>query len=86
MAFFPGESTRMGFYIYDDNRQASTNPDIMKHIERARSISGVMDESTHSLTREKKNKTVYTPQVLAENVSFHLDLHFPMFSSPYGCP
>ncbi|KAJ1395222.1 hypothetical protein SESBI_33593 [Sesbania bispinosa] len=36
-----GETTRKGFYLYDDKRKASPDPELKKFIEKARSISGV---------------------------------------------
>nr|GMD63625.1 glyoxysomal fatty acid beta-oxidation multifunctional protein MFP-A [Ipomoea batatas] len=36
-----GEATRRGFYIYDDRRKASPDPEIKKYIEKAREMSGV---------------------------------------------
>ncbi|KAL2922931.1 Glyoxysomal fatty acid beta-oxidation multifunctional protein MFP-a, partial [Bienertia sinuspersici] len=36
-----GESTRKGFYLYDDRRKASPDPEVKKYIEKARQISGI---------------------------------------------
>ncbi|GAV79886.1 LOW QUALITY PROTEIN: 3HCDH domain-containing protein/3HCDH_N domain-containing protein, partial [Cephalotus follicularis] len=36
-----GESTRKGFYSYDDKCKASTYPELKDYIEKSRSISGV---------------------------------------------
>lgn len=36
-----GETTRKGFYLYDDKRKASPDPELKKYIEKARNISGV---------------------------------------------
>lgn len=36
-----GEATRKGFYLYDDRRKASPDPELKKYVEKARSISGV---------------------------------------------
>lgn len=36
-----GETTRKGFYVYDDRRKASPDPEIKKYIEKAREMSGV---------------------------------------------
>ncbi|XP_042518036.1 peroxisomal fatty acid beta-oxidation multifunctional protein MFP2 [Macadamia integrifolia] len=36
-----GENTRKGFYVYDNKRKATPDPEIKKYIEKARSISGV---------------------------------------------
>ena len=35
-----GEATRKGFYIYDDKRKASPDPEIKKYIEKSRSMAG----------------------------------------------
>ncbi|CAN6468185.1 unnamed protein product [Victoria cruziana] len=37
-----GEKTRQGFYIYDERRKASPDPEIKKYIEKSRSIAGHM--------------------------------------------
>ncbi|GKU85433.1 hypothetical protein SLEP1_g111 [Rubroshorea leprosula] len=36
-----GETSRKGFYLYDDKRKASPDPELKKYIEKARSISDV---------------------------------------------
>lgn len=36
-----GESTRRGFYIYDDRRKAKPDPEVKRYIEKARSMSGI---------------------------------------------
>ncbi|GLU08399.1 hypothetical protein SLE2022_253150 [Rubroshorea leprosula] len=36
-----GETSRKGFYLYDDKRKASPDPELKKYIEKARSISNV---------------------------------------------
>ncbi|XP_030545586.1 glyoxysomal fatty acid beta-oxidation multifunctional protein MFP-a [Rhodamnia argentea] len=36
-----GEATRKGFYLYDDRRKASPDPELKKYVEKSRSISGV---------------------------------------------
>ncbi|GFZ09008.1 multifunctional protein 2 [Actinidia rufa] len=36
-----GESTRKGFYVYNDKRKANPDPEIKKYIRKAREISGV---------------------------------------------
>ncbi|CAL0330649.1 unnamed protein product [Lupinus luteus] len=36
-----GEATHKGFYLYDDKRKASVDPELKNFIEKARSISGV---------------------------------------------
>ncbi|KAK9068059.1 hypothetical protein SSX86_012170 [Deinandra increscens subsp. villosa] len=39
-----GETTRKGFYLYNDKRKASPDPEIKMYIEKAREISGVSVE------------------------------------------
>ncbi|XP_058212487.1 glyoxysomal fatty acid beta-oxidation multifunctional protein MFP-a-like isoform X2 [Rhododendron vialii] len=36
-----GETTRKGFYVYDDKRKANPDPELKKYIQKAREISGV---------------------------------------------
>uniref|UniRef100_A0A1D1XSR5 Glyoxysomal fatty acid beta-oxidation multifunctional protein MFP-a n=2 Tax=Anthurium amnicola TaxID=1678845 RepID=A0A1D1XSR5_9ARAE len=36
-----GEATRKGFYLYNDKRKASPDPEIKKYIEKSRSLAGV---------------------------------------------
>ncbi|KAG5559882.1 hypothetical protein RHGRI_003242 [Rhododendron griersonianum] len=36
-----GETTRKGFYVYNDKRKASPDPELKKFIQKAREISGV---------------------------------------------
>lgn len=44
-----GETTRRGFYVYDDRRKASPDPEIKKYIEKAREMSGVTIDPKVSL-------------------------------------
>lgn len=37
-----GETTRRGFYVYDDKRRANPDPEIKKYIEKAREMSGAI--------------------------------------------
>ncbi|KAD6453406.1 hypothetical protein E3N88_08111 [Mikania micrantha] len=39
-----GETTRKGFYLYNDKRKASPDPEIKKYIEKSREISGISVE------------------------------------------
>ncbi|XP_066362494.1 glyoxysomal fatty acid beta-oxidation multifunctional protein MFP-a-like [Miscanthus floridulus] len=39
-----GESSRKGFYVYDDKRKASRDPDLGKYIEKSRNMAGVMQD------------------------------------------
>lgn len=36
-----GETTRKGFYVYNDKRKASPDPEIKKYIDKAREMTGV---------------------------------------------
>ncbi|KAL2339020.1 hypothetical protein Fmac_013466 [Flemingia macrophylla] len=36
-----GETTRKGFYLYDDKRKARPDPELKSYIEKARSMTGV---------------------------------------------
>lgn len=45
-----GETTRKGFYVYDDRRKASPDPEIKKYIEKAREMSGVTIDPKVSLS------------------------------------
>ncbi|KAM7527043.1 hypothetical protein LguiB_030453 [Lonicera macranthoides] len=40
-----GESTSKGFYMYNDKREASPDPEVVKYIEKARRISNVRVDS-----------------------------------------
>ncbi|MBA0800044.1 hypothetical protein Gohar_010508 [Gossypium harknessii] len=44
-----GESTRKGFYLYDNKHKASPDPELKMYIEKARSISGVAVDPKVSL-------------------------------------
>ncbi|KAF3795753.1 Peroxisomal fatty acid beta-oxidation multifunctional protein [Nymphaea thermarum] len=39
-----GEKTRKGFYIYDERRKATPDPEIKKYIEKSRSIAGLVTD------------------------------------------
>ncbi|XP_047095370.1 glyoxysomal fatty acid beta-oxidation multifunctional protein MFP-a-like [Lolium rigidum] len=39
-----GESSRRGFYLYDDKRKASPDPDIKKYVEKSRIMAGVAQD------------------------------------------
>ena len=45
-----GETTRKGFYVYDDKRRANPDPELNKYIEKSRSISGVAIDPEVSLS------------------------------------
>lgn len=48
--FGSGETTRKGFYVYNDKRKASPDPELKKFIQKAREISGVDVEPKVSLS------------------------------------
>lgn len=48
-----GETTRKGFYLYDDKRKASPDPELKNYIEKARSISGVSVDPKLAKLQEK---------------------------------
>nr|CAB3465481.1 unnamed protein product [Digitaria exilis] len=39
-----GESARKGFYVYDDKRRASRDPDLRKYIDKSRNMAGVTQD------------------------------------------
>ncbi|KAF8720007.1 hypothetical protein HU200_024778 [Digitaria exilis] len=39
-----GESSRKGFYVYDDKRRASRDPDLRKYIDKSRNMAGVTQD------------------------------------------
>ncbi|OEL23444.1 Glyoxysomal fatty acid beta-oxidation multifunctional protein MFP-a [Dichanthelium oligosanthes] len=39
-----GESSRKGFYVYDDKRKASRDPDLRMYIEKSRNMAGVTQD------------------------------------------
>ncbi|XP_078158779.1 glyoxysomal fatty acid beta-oxidation multifunctional protein MFP-a-like isoform X2 [Carex rostrata] len=41
-----GEASGKGFYIYDDKRKASIDPEIAKYVEKSRRLSGFAPDST----------------------------------------
>ena len=45
-----GETTRKGFYVYDDKRRANPDPELKKYIEKSRSISGLAIDPKVSLS------------------------------------
>lgn len=40
LTLLTGEATRKGFYVYDDKRKASPDPEIKKYVEQSRGIAG----------------------------------------------
>jgi enoyl-CoA hydratase/3-hydroxyacyl-CoA dehydrogenase len=71
-----GESTRKGFYLYDDKRKAKPDPEIQKFIEKAREISGAsIDPKLSKLSEKDIVEMVLFPvvneacRVLAEGIA-----------------
>ncbi|KAG8483259.1 hypothetical protein CXB51_022265 [Gossypium anomalum] len=59
-----GESTRKGFYLYDNKRKASPDPELKMYIEKARSISGVaVDPKFVKLLEEDIVEMIFFPVV-----------------------
>ncbi|XVE65595.1 hypothetical protein DITRI_Ditri08aG0012800 [Diplodiscus trichospermus] len=48
-----GETTRKGFYLYDNSRKANPDPELKKYIEKSRSVSGVAVEPKFVKLSEK---------------------------------
>lgn len=56
-----GETTRKGFYLYDNKRKASPDPELKNYIEKARSISGVnVDPKVYLPILSPNNKLYYS--------------------------
>ncbi|XP_051152677.1 glyoxysomal fatty acid beta-oxidation multifunctional protein MFP-a [Andrographis paniculata] len=71
-----GESTRRGFYIYDEKRKASPDPEIKKYIDKAREISGMtIDPKFTKMTDKDIVEMIFFPvvneacRVLAEGIA-----------------
>ncbi|XP_041012143.1 glyoxysomal fatty acid beta-oxidation multifunctional protein MFP-a [Juglans microcarpa x Juglans regia] len=71
-----GQSTRKGFYIYDEKRKASPDPELYKYIEKSRSISGVtIDPKLVKLPEKDIVEMIFLPvvneacRVLAEGIA-----------------
>ncbi|CAN0855722.1 Glyoxysomal fatty acid beta-oxidation multifunctional protein MFP-a [Linum grandiflorum] len=59
-----GETTRKGFYLYDDKRKARPDPEIKKYIEKSRSISGVsIDPKMAKLSEKDIIEMIFFPVV-----------------------
>ncbi|XP_061370540.1 peroxisomal fatty acid beta-oxidation multifunctional protein MFP2-like [Gastrolobium bilobum] len=59
-----GETTRKGFYLYNDKRKASPDPELKKYIEKSRSISGVtIDPKLVKLSEKDIIEMVFFPVV-----------------------
>lgn len=71
-----GESTRKGFYLYDDRRKATPDPEVRKYIEKAREISGIgIDPKVANLSEKDIVEMIFFPvvneacRVLAEGIA-----------------
>ncbi|CAN4104695.1 unnamed protein product [Withania somnifera] len=71
-----GETTRRGFYVYDDRRKASPDPEIKKYIEKAREMIGVtVDPKMAKLSDKDIIEMIFFPvvneacRVLAEGIA-----------------
>ncbi|KAG4129172.1 hypothetical protein ERO13_D09G061900v2 [Gossypium hirsutum] len=59
-----GESTRKGFYLYDNKRKANPDPELKMYIEKARSISGVaVDPKFVKLSEKDIVEMIFFPVV-----------------------
>ncbi|KAK9059161.1 hypothetical protein SSX86_021780 [Deinandra increscens subsp. villosa] len=59
-----GEMTRKGFYVYNDKRKASPDPEIKKYIDKAREISGIsVDPKLGKLSDKDIIEMVFFPVV-----------------------
>ncbi|KAK4857267.1 hypothetical protein QYF36_026243 [Acer negundo] len=59
-----GESTRKGFYLYDDKRKAKPDPELKKYIEKARDIAGVaVDPKVMKLSEKDIVEMIFFPVV-----------------------
>ncbi|KAL0323452.1 UNVERIFIED_CONTAM: Glyoxysomal fatty acid beta-oxidation multifunctional protein MFP-a [Sesamum angustifolium] len=71
-----GETTRRGFYVYDEKRKASPDPEIKKYIEKARELSGVtIDPKLTKMSDKDIVEMIFFPvvneacRVLAEGIA-----------------
>ncbi|KAK0607937.1 hypothetical protein LWI29_022953 [Acer saccharum] len=59
-----GETTRKGFYLYDDKRKAKPDPELKKLIEKARDIAGVaVDPKVIKLSEKDIVEMIFFPVV-----------------------
>lgn len=59
-----GESSGRGYYLYDDKRKASPDPDIQKYVEKSRNMAGVAkDPKVMKLTDSDIVEMVFFPVV-----------------------
>ncbi|KAF3456245.1 hypothetical protein FNV43_RR00895 [Rhamnella rubrinervis] len=59
-----GESTRKGFYVYDDKRKAKPNPEVQNYVEKAREITGAsIDPKLSKLSEKDIVEMIFFPVV-----------------------
>lgn len=59
-----GEATRKGFYVYNDKRKASPDPEVKNYIEKARNISGVsVDPKLTKMSDKEIIEMIFFPVV-----------------------
>ncbi|KAL6190955.1 hypothetical protein ACLB2K_037349 [Fragaria x ananassa] len=59
-----GETTKRGFYVYDDKRKAKPDPELKKYIEKSRSISGLsVDAKLAKLPEKEIVEMIFFPVV-----------------------
>eukprot|EP00262_Sarcandra_glabra_P006229 TRINITY_DN18351_c0_g1_i1.p1 TRINITY_DN18351_c0_g1~~TRINITY_DN18351_c0_g1_i1.p1 ORF type:complete len:726 (+),score=137.67 TRINITY_DN18351_c0_g1_i1:162-2339(+) len=71
-----GETTRKGFYVFDNKRKASPDPEIKKYIEKSRSMAGItVDPKLTNLSDKDIVEMIFFPvvnetcRVLAEGIA-----------------
>ncbi|XP_058077096.1 peroxisomal fatty acid beta-oxidation multifunctional protein MFP2-like [Magnolia sinica] len=71
-----GEATRKGFYVYDDKRKSSPDPEVKKYIEKSRSIVGItVDPKLMKSSDEDIVEMIFFPvvneacRILAEGIA-----------------
>ncbi|KAJ6794134.1 peroxisomal fatty acid beta-oxidation multifunctional protein MFP2-like isoform X2 [Iris pallida] len=58
-----GEATRKGFYVYDERRKASPDPEIKKYIEKSRSVAGFTTDKIMELADKDIVEMIFFPVV-----------------------
>nr|KAJ0201094.1 hypothetical protein LSAT_V11C600334630 [Lactuca sativa] len=59
-----GETTRKGFYVYNDKRKASPDPEIKKYIDKAREMTGVsIDPKLEKISEKDIIEMIFFPVV-----------------------
>ncbi|KAL4565778.1 hypothetical protein LXL04_029884 [Taraxacum kok-saghyz] len=71
-----GETSRKGFYVYNDKRKASPDPEIKKYIEKAREMTGVSIDPkviTHSIPFIIQFNSIPSNNQLMDLIPFQLE-------------